>query len=737
MTTGPGRDAAATRGRSAAARALVALPDRAPVLLAALGVAAVLAALVGAFRPWVVLPLAAALGAATWRWVPSWTRHGRAVRAGQAGRADVGGVLALLVLVGGWVVVGLRHAGEYVVVNRDPGFLTLRGLWLSEHPAPGIPVGAAERAAAAVSGASAGTEAFWLGDGLLHAQGNVMLPALLAVQGWVGGERAVLAGGVPVGAVALLALYAAGRRFAGPLWALVPVAGLALSLPFLVGTRSAYTEPLTVAFLCAGLAVAHGALSPGASGARGTPGTRAAAGGRGSRAGAHALVGLLVGAVGAARIDGTVVLVGLAAGYALLALAPTARTGRRVVVRDALVATLCATAMVALGMVDVLLLSPEYVRVHTSQLTALLTVAGAVVVASLLAPRLPARWLRGVRAALLRHRRVLGAGAAGTVLLLGVVLATRPLWWQGRYVDPASGTGYAVTVLQQAAGQPLDAARSYDEQTLAWVAWYLGVPVVVLGFAGLALLARRAVAGRQPAATLLVAVVGVAAVFPLVRASITPDQIWAVRRLLPATFPGLLLAATVALAALAGRPRGGRRRYGSYGGPARAGRSWPGAVRPAVAGVLAAAVVAFPLTTWRPGASVVELSGRATQAHAVCDALDDLGADRVVWTHSSPFRYLATLRVVCDVEVVELLTPPTAADLAAIRDAWGGGTVAALSFDLADHPWSGGVPARGVGGTASTTLGRTLVGVPRTVDTTWSEVWIGLVQDDGTVAPAS
>ncbi|WP_431837319.1 hypothetical protein [Cellulomonas sp. Y8] len=682
----------------AAGRSLLGLPDRAPVVLLALGLAALLAVLAGQFRPVVVLPVAAVLVVATWRWVPP----------PGTGRRQVLAATGALVLVAAWAVWGWSLAAEFVVVNRDPGFLTLKALWLTLHPSSAIPVGSAGESAAATVAGSAGTEAFWLRDGALHAQGNSMLPALLAVTGWVGGERAVLAGGVLVGAVALLAVFAAARRFAGPVWALVPTAALAGSLPFLVGTRAAYTEPLTVAFLCGGLAVAHGAWR------------------RGSGVGPHVLVGLLTGAVGAARIDGALVLVGLAAGYALVGASPIGRRDRRTAARRGLAAIGSGTAMVVLGLVDVLALSPEYVRVHIDQLQALLAAAVVVVVVAVVLLVLPDGPLAAVRAALLRRRRAFGIAAAGAVVALGVVLASRPLWWQGRYVDPASGTGYAVQVLQAAAGQPLDASRSYDEQTLAWVASYLGVPAVVLGFAGLALLARRAVAGRDPAATVLVAVVGVAAVFPLVRASITPDQVWAARRLLPATFPGLLVAGAVALAALAGARDRGAGWWAT--GP------WRSARRAAAAG-LALAVVAFPVTTWRPGASVVELSGRATQAHAVCDALDELGVERVVWTHSSPFRYLATLRVLCDVEVVEFVDPPSTADLAALRAAWGGAPVAALSFDAGDYSWTE-PPTESVGGTVSTTLGRTLTGVPRTVDTTWSEVWLGLVQDDGTVAPA-
>ncbi|WP_158372292.1 hypothetical protein [Cellulosimicrobium cellulans] len=683
------------------------MPDVAPVVLLALGVAAVAAVLAGQLRPAVVLPVALALSLVGLRVLPA--PPGRT-------RAQVAALLAVLVLVAGWVVAGLRTAGEYVVVNRDPGFLTLQAVWLVDHPAAPVEVGSAAGVDAAVGSAAAGTEAFWLHDGALYAQGNKMLPALLAVQGWVGGERAVLAGNVVIGAVALLAVFAAARRFAGPLWALVPTTALALSLPMLTFTRAAYTEPLTVAFLCGALAVAHGAWHPARPPART------------GRVATHALVGALAGAVGAARIDGAVAMAGLALGYLLVGASPLGRRDRRQSVRGALAAIGGSAVMVALGMVDVLRLSPEYVREHASQLGALLVATAVLLAAAVVVLVLPGRWLGWLRRWLHRRRAVLGWCAAGAALLMGVALASRPLWWQGRFTDPASGYGYAVQVLQAAAGEPLDAARSYDERTLAWVGWYLGVPAVVLGFTGLAVLARRSVTGRDPASTVLVALLGVAAVFPLVRISITPDQIWAVRRLLPATLPGLLLTAAVGLAALAGRWRG-------PGWAARLSTVRWTAARRAAAGVLAAAVVAFPLTTWRPGASVVELSGRATQAHAVCDALDDLGVDRVVWTHSSPFRYLATLRVLCDVEVVEFVDPPTSADLAAVRAAWGGGPVAALSFDADDYAWTS-PPLAPVGGVASTTLGRTLTGVPRTVDTTWSEVWVGLVQDDGTVAPA-
>lgn len=671
--------------RARGARALLALPDRLPVLLGALALAGLLTVLAGVFRPWTVLPLAVLLAAASWRWVPA---------APAVTRSGLWSTGVVLVGCAVWVGWGLRHLAEYVVVNRDPGFLTLQALWLVDHPSAPIPVGSA--AGAAVAGADAGTEAFFLADGALHAQGNKMLPALLAMPGWIAGETGVRAGNLLIGAVALLAVFAAARRLAGPVLAVVPTVALACCLPFLVGTRAAYTEPLTVAFLAGGVTVALG-------------------GWRGRSTGSAVLVGLLFGAIATARIDGAVAVVGLVVGAVLAALVPSTAVERRTGAGRALAAVVSAAAMTALGLADVLRLSPEYVREHDSQLTALLSVTAVTVVVGLLVLAVPDRWLRPGRAVVVRSRRGLGFAAGLAVLLVAVVLASRPLWWQGRWTDAGSGYGLAVQLLQSAAGQPLDAARSYDEQTVTWMVWYLGLAAVVLGFAGLAELLRRAVSGRDPALLVVVAVIGVAAVFPLVRISITPDQVWAARRLLPATFPGLLIAAT-ALLGLLGRP----------------GRAV--VLRRAVAVGLAAALVAVPVSTWRPGASVTELSGRSTQAHAVCDALAAQGVDRIVWTHSSPFRYLATLRVVCDVEVVEFDGTADPGQLAAVYAAWGGGSVAVGSFDPADYAWTQ-APTSSVGGTESTTLGRSLVGVPTTVDTTWSEIWLGTLRADGSVDP--
>ena len=48
-----------------------------------------------------------------------------------------------------------------------------------------------------------------------------------------------------------------------------------------------------------------------------------------------------------------------------------------------------------------------------------------------------------------------------------------------------------VAELQKLAGLPVNGHRQYYEDSLYWVIWYLGVPAVLLGAFGLAVLAKR------------------------------------------------------------------------------------------------------------------------------------------------------------------------------------------------------------------------------------------------------
>ena len=191
---------------------------------------------------------------------------------------------------------------------------------------------------------------------------------------------------------------------------------------------------------------------------------------------------------------------------------------------------------------------------------ALGVVAVTVVGMGLLSARRTRSWLR----ALVRSRPVRWlpeAVAALTVLAL-IGFAARPYFQTVRgETDPA--TISYVAELQKLAHVPIDPTRQYAEDSLYWVIWYIGVPAVILGAIGIALLSRRCLRalltwrdnGAARIWALPLMIIGWVTVTVLWRPGIIPDQPWASRRLVPVVLPGLILAAVWASAWIKERGR--------------------------------------------------------------------------------------------------------------------------------------------------------------------------------------
>lgn len=668
------------RRPSALARAVTAAPDRIVLLLLWTSLVVALTVLAAAFTPWLVVPVLAVTVAATWRLGPDRVETSRASTLGAAGA---------LAVAAAWLVVNLPYASRYLTVTRDPGFLTLEGIWLSQHADPDLPVGSAADVVRAVPGVMEWTGAYFLQDGYLHAQGAKLLPGLLALGGWVGGERAVMAGNLLLGAAALIALYALARRVVGPIWGLLPGVALAASVPLGVFSRAAYTEPLTVALAFGGLTLSWSAFRTGVWWR-------------------HALAGAMIGATALARIDGGAAAIGLVAGMGLVAGAPTTPDARRRLGVALAAGTTSALAMVGLGYLDLQLHSPGYLRDLGSQF-AMLTAALLACVAFAVVLAIPPAW-DPIRAWVHRHRATVGTVVGAAALGVAVLLVSRPAWMTSHRTP--LGTAYASLVqgLQGREGLEIDPGRSYDELSVTWLSWYYGWPFVVLAFLGIALMARRAIQRYDAAQLVLVAVVAAPSALYLWQINITPDQVWAMRRFLPLTIPGFLVMATVTLAAL-------------WQARARWAR--------AVALVGAAAVAVFPATTWGGLFRVAEQSGRWEEAEAVCATLQ---ADQVVLVRPGGPPYLATLRTLCDVEVVQVEEVPTQDQLRAIREAWGGQAVDVVTFASDAVPWADAVPAPTHEG-AVTTWSNALSYVPFDHVLSPNSVWVGTIEPDGTVTP--
>jgi hypothetical protein len=165
------------------------------------------------------------------------------------------------------------------------------------------------------------------------------------------------------------------------------------------------------------------------------------------------------------------------------------------------------------------------------------------------AGRRPARWLPALAALLV------AAALAG--------FAVRP-YLQMVHDAPGVVVFRFIAGLQRAQGLPVDPTRTYAESTLYWVIWYIGLPTVLLGGFGLALLARQCVRAlltrRDPSGSwrnwalpLGITCAGSAAV--LWDPDILPDQPWASRRLVVIVLPGLIACALWASAWLTGHAR--------------------------------------------------------------------------------------------------------------------------------------------------------------------------------------
>jgi hypothetical protein len=306
------------------------------------------------------------------------------------------------------------------------------------------------------------------------------------------------------------------------------------------------------------------------------------------------LAGLLVGGTGLVRVDALREVVLL-----LPVLALGAAFGGRWV-RPVLVGlglSLLVAAVAAVG------LSWQYLTSIAASLVPLVALGVLVGGGSWVALVL---WRRGWRLPRVLARRLPDV-AFGLVLLVGTYLAARPLWQVARQDPNDPGSRY-VAGMQSRQGLPVDGGRTYAEQTVAWLSWYVGPLALVVALAVLAVLVRRAVlsaAERRVDAWLPALLVAAGStLLTLLRPGITPDHPWADRRLLVAL--PLVVALVVTGAAWALR----RSRA--------AGRPWVGVVAAVVVGILVVgpAVVA----TWPHRAGGVE-RGSLAAVKAVCGAL--------------------------------------------------------------------------------------------------------------------
>ena len=530
-TTGPAAGDAAGSGPAAsppdpAGRLLARLSVLPALLVMAWLLAGFLLLFIGRFTPVLALagsvPVAVVLVVLGLRWIPAPSPQVWPVRA--PGKAHTpwwaaAGVVAVAVAFGADQVV---YHSQFIIVMRDPASYFQFAEWISRHGSLPIPQ---DRAAFGGSHSSlldfSSFAYYQVGDSVVP-QFMAGLPMVLSGALWIGGANAALVTAPVLGAAALLAFGGLTARLVGPRWAPLAALALAVSMPQQFASRSSYSEPLAQILFFGGLCLVIDSLSRDRA--------------RGDRVIA-AIAGLALGLTLLVRIDGASDILPMVPYCGLLLL------GRR---RQALPLIGGVGVGAACGIVDGLVFSRPYLATNKSSLE-LLALAAALVLAVTLAG-LPLLWNRGMPQV---TRGWLPGAVSALAVLVVVAFAVRPYVQTVR--SPASPVLRQVMAsYQQSNHLPVDPTRTYAELSLHWVFWYIGVPAVILGTAGAALLARRCLRGRAPLWTLPLITFAWTIVTFLYRPAITPDQPWASRRLVPAVLPGFILLAVWASAWVVG-----------------------------------------------------------------------------------------------------------------------------------------------------------------------------------------
>jgi hypothetical protein len=585
-------------GRS---RGIAGLPDRIVLIMCVVfAVGAVLATYLIMYW-WTFLPVAIIVLALTWRFMPQSTGHARGDRTGS--------IIAVAFAVV-WGVVQVPLASQYLVAIRDPGIYMLIGAVISHTGGSPIDIATAHSIATTVPGLSDSLGPFGSPNGSdIRLQGSNGVPAMIAIGFWLAGVQGGIAVNLVIGTVGLLALYGLARRFMGPYWALLPVAILALSMPYLYFSRTSYTEIMATLIVIASSTWLVSAF-----------GTR--------RLSDFVVAGAFMGGAALTRVDGALAFAGALVGLILVVFGvgrSEADTGLRWRV---LAFAAAGWVLVGLGMIDLFSNNPRYLHdlgVMPYELWAGAALLSVVLLVLCLTPlgNRAFQYTRRVRAV-----SIVATAGVGALFLFWL---SRPAWLINHSVHSAPVQS-AVAGLQAQDGLPIEPTRGYDEYSLWWFGWYFGDVFLGLAIAGMCIWLYFAITRRNPAQIVILAGAAVVSVLYLDALNVTPDQIWAFRRVLPVITPVLVLAAVFGIRWL----WTSRRRW----------LRWV-----AVIAIVGVGVGVF--LPWGKIMFTVEGGGQAAEIEKICA---DVGSAPLVAfvNQDAPANYAGTIATMCNTQVVTI-----------------------------------------------------------------------------------
>lgn len=578
---------------------------------------------VGQFQPTTVIPQAALVAVLIVPLGLGLVRH-----LGAHIRMPWWSVLATIAIAVGFAVFAMLTHSEDVVLRRDPGAYAQIGYWFAHHDSWRIPapLSAFGPAPGQLGFASLG---FNQVNDTIVAQFMTGWPTLLAAGYWSAGWNGLLTLPALLGGCAILAIGGLIARLIGPRWAPLGALLTAFAWPVLWAAQTTLSEPVTMLLLAGGACLLVDWLAatkdPITDGARLTRRVRL-----------HAFVtGLVLGGGELVRLDVGVdiALVFPVIGWLWLR--------RRPGVLPFVIGVLIGGA---LGFLDGEVVTRPYVEINWSSvkvMAALLLVMAVTTVAVAAVLRYYGRPVRE-----LRWWRPVPAIVTTVIVLIGVALVVRPLLMTDHSTtDP--GVDNYTQILQALTGQPVDGSRGYAEQSLWWVSWYLGWPLLIAALPAAAMLTWRVCHGRDRRWLPILLMYLGSALLTLIHPGITPDHPFADRRLVVEVFPVMIMLATWSMAEAA---RWLRRVA------VRTDVGWSRAlptiavVALLVAYLLPMAAVTVPMSTKR-----TEL-GELAVADQVCRALPANASVVLMDT-----LWMPTIRAQCGLPAAQLMQPTPAA----------------------------------------------------------------------------
>jgi hypothetical protein len=416
--------------------------------------------------------------------------------------------LFVVLLILGWMVCNMLFAGQHLYTDRDPATYNNAGGWLIKHDSLSIPVPSSFYSLKDVHllpSSSLGFASSVNNSSVISAQGTHLLPAYLGLAGRLVGLNNMLRVNVILGGLALLSFYGFARLVVKRGWAALATLTCLLMLPMIYFSRDSYTEPLSMMFIFGALSLLYYAIKT-------------------NRYLLWGVAALTLAAASMARIDAYLSLLG--ALVFVMAFLAYEKRFRMLRLKQSALFLVIGFLVGYLGWLDVTRLSSFYYQSQRHDILLQLMAIGLVFVLGVIGV-----WLAWTTPLLAWLDRATGRWRERAVYVIipafFVVLASRPLWFVGHTV-----TG----------------DRSFSEQTINWIWWYLGPVVLIAGVAGLCLLIVRVIRQKHVAMFLpFVLVFSASGLLYLISPSITGDQPWASRRLLPVVLPGFILMAVFAL----------------------------------------------------------------------------------------------------------------------------------------------------------------------------------------------